>query len=155
MPIVVQYGGSLELDPPAPEDEDNIMAALKRSDRVVSLTLTVTAPLQARLSTIDPLFLKLEHLVLLSQDGMRYLTQPRPFRSGQWGTRLRSLHLTRISFLELPRLLYSSKNLVDLRLHEVLYPSNFSTEILTNSFSGMTQLQLLSLHFLPPPCSPH
>ena len=150
MPIVVQYGGSLELDPPAPEDEDNIMAALKRSDRVVSLTLTVTAPLQARLSTIDPLFLKLEHLVLLSQDGVRYLTQPRPFRSGQWGTRLRSLHLTRISFLELPRLLYSSRNLVDLRLHEVLYPSNFSTEILTNSFSGMTQLQLLSLHFLPP-----
>jgi hypothetical protein len=30
LPIVVQYGGSPALNPPAPEDEDNIVAALKR-----------------------------------------------------------------------------------------------------------------------------
>ncbi|KAH9043476.1 hypothetical protein EDB83DRAFT_2553967, partial [Lactarius deliciosus] len=33
IPIVVKYGGSVDLDPPAPEDEDNILAALKQSDR--------------------------------------------------------------------------------------------------------------------------
>ena len=45
--IVVQYGGSPALDPPAPEDEDDIMAALKQSDRVRSISLTVTSSLFA------------------------------------------------------------------------------------------------------------
>ena len=149
LPIVVQYGGSLELDPPDREDEENIMAALKQSDRVISINLTVTTPLQAMLSRMESPFSKLKDLILLSQDGVRYLTQPRPFRSGYWGTRLRSLHLTRITSLELPELLYSSRDLVDLRLHEVLYPSNFSIEVLANAFSRMTQLRSLSLHILP------
>ena len=149
LPIVVQYGGSLELDPPAPEDEANIMAALKQSDRVISINLTVTATLQTMLSTIESPFSELEDLCLLSQDSVRCLTQPSGLRSGQWGTRLRSLRLTRITFLELTQLLYSSRNIVDLQLHEVLYLSDFSTEALMNAFSGMTQLRSLSLHFLP------
>ena len=150
LPIVVQYGGSLELDPPAPEDEENIMAALKQSNRVISINLIVTTPLQERLSTIESPFSELEDLVLLSHNSVRRLTHPSGFRSGRWGTRLRSLHLTRIDFLELPQLLYSSRDLVDLQLHEVLYPLNFSTEVLMNAFSGMTQLRSFSLHILPP-----
>ena len=155
VPIVVQYGGSPELDPPAPEDEENIMAALRQSSRVISIKLTVTTPLLARLSTIESPFSELEDLALLSQDSVRCLIQPRGFRSGQWGTRLRSLHLTRIAFLELPQLLYSSRNIVDLQLHEVLYPSDFSTEALMNAFAGMTQLRSLSLHYLPPTSNRH
>ena len=31
LPITIQYGGSPNLDPPAPEDDDNIIAALKQS----------------------------------------------------------------------------------------------------------------------------
>jgi hypothetical protein len=153
LPIVVQYGGSLELDPPAPEDEENIIAALKQSHRVISISLTITTSLQERLPTIKRPFSELEDLVLLSRDSVRCLSRilSGAFLSGgPWGTRLRSLHLTRISILQLPQLLYSSRNLVDLQLHEVLYPSNFSTEALTNAFSGMSQLRLLSLHFLPP-----
>ena len=38
----MEYGGSPALDPPAPEDEDNIMAAIKQSDRVSHISLTVT-----------------------------------------------------------------------------------------------------------------
>jgi hypothetical protein len=41
-PLVVNYGGSPMLDPPAPEDDGNIMAALKQSGRVSSISLTVT-----------------------------------------------------------------------------------------------------------------
>jgi hypothetical protein len=144
LPIVVEYGGSLELHPPAPEDEDNIMAALMQSDRVSSISLTVTRSLLEKLSTIERPFSELEDIALLSRDSRR-LTLPSAFR---WGPRLHSLHLTRIAFPALLQLLYSSGNLVDLQLHEVLDPWHFPPEALTNALSGMPQLRSLSLHFL-------
>jgi hypothetical protein len=39
LPIAVKYGESLADYPPTLSDEDNIMAALKQSDRVTSITL--------------------------------------------------------------------------------------------------------------------
>ncbi len=93
------------LDPPAPEDEENIMAALKQSDRVYSITLTVTNSLLENLSTISEPFSELEELVLLSRDNVQ-LTLPSAFR---WGPHLRALRSTRIaippsrSFFLLPR----------------------------------------------------
>jgi hypothetical protein len=144
LPIVVQYGGSLELDPPAFEDQDSIVAALKQSDRVISISLTVTKRLLTKLSTIGGQFPELEDLVLLSRD--RMLTMPRTFRRVQ---RLRSLHLSGVAFLALPQLLYSSINLVDIQLHKVSNPWHFSPKLLTVALSRMTQLRSLSLHFLP------
>ncbi len=146
LPIVVQYGGSLALDPPAPEDEDNVVAALEQSDRVSSISLTVTSSLLEKLSAIERPFSELEHLVLFSRHSV-WLTLPSAFR---WGPRLRCLHLTRIAFPSLLQLLYSSRNIVDLQLHGVgvLNPSHFSPEALTNALSGMAQLRSLSLHFL-------
>jgi hypothetical protein len=70
-----------------------------------------------------------------------------------WCTRLRSLSLTRITFFALPQLLYSSRNIIDLQLHEVPNPWLFSPEALTDALSGMAQLRSLSLHF--PPTSDH
>jgi hypothetical protein len=145
LPIVVQYGGSLELDPLAPEDEVNIMTALNQSDRVHSISLTVTSSLLEKLNAIKRPFSKLEGLILLSRDSAQ-VTLPSAFG---WGTRLRRLHLIRIVFSALPLLLYSSKNLVDLKLHEVPNPWLFSPEALTDALSGMVQLRSLSLHFLP------
>ncbi|KAH8984734.1 hypothetical protein EDB92DRAFT_1950562 [Lactarius akahatsu] len=75
------YGGSLELDPPAPEDEDNILAALKQSDRIISISLTITNSLLEKLSAIERPFSELENLVLLSRDGL-LLALPFDFR---WG----------------------------------------------------------------------
>jgi hypothetical protein len=63
LPIIVQYGGSPNLDPPAPEDDDNIIAALKQSDRVSSINLTVTRSLLEKLSAISEPFSELEELV--------------------------------------------------------------------------------------------
>src|ERR1700761_9067646 len=37
IPIIVQYGGSPTLDPPGPEEEGDIMVALKQSGRVSSI----------------------------------------------------------------------------------------------------------------------
>ena len=146
LPIVVQYGGSPELDPPTSEDEDNILAALKQSDRVSSIHLTLTNSLLEKLSTIEQPISELEDLVLLSQDRLQ---QTLPNNAFGWGPRLRSLHLTRIAYVGLPQLLYSSRKIVDLQLHEVLSPWLLSPESLTDALSGMALLQSLSLHFLP------
>ncbi|KAI9449833.1 hypothetical protein BJY52DRAFT_1359383 [Lactarius psammicola] len=141
LPIVLEYGGSPALDPPASEDEDNILAALNRSDRVSSIHLTVTASLLAKLSSIKP-FSKLEDLVLLYEDYME-LGLPSAFR---WGPRLRRLHSTGIGFpAPLQQLSYSG-NLVDIQLHNVVGDAYLSPEALSNALSGMTQLRSLSLH---------
>ena len=144
LPIVVQCGGSLALDPPDSEDEDNIMAALKQFDRVRSISLTVTNPLLEKISTLVRPFSELESLVLLSRDSVRP-SLPSAFLGG---LHLRCLHLTGITSTVLLQLLISSKNLVDLQLHEAIHPRHFSPEALTNALSGMARLRSLSLHFL-------
>jgi hypothetical protein len=143
LPLVVNYGGFPTLPPPSPEDEDNIMAALELSDRVCSISLTVSTSLLNRLSTISKPFSVLEELVLLSQDVdipmSKYLSE------FLWGNHLRILHSTGLSFPSFPRL--PSQDLVDLRLQEITI-WKFSPEQVANALCGMTQLQSLSFHFL-------
>lgn len=135
------------LGPPAPEDQWNIMAALKQSDRVVSISLTVTNWLLEGLSTISEPFSKLEELALLSRGDLQ-LTLPSAFR---WDPRLRTLRLTSIAIPSLPQLLSHLKGLVDLRLHEIPHVGYFSPYAFANALSEMTQLETLSLHFLSLP----
>ncbi|KAN0138863.1 hypothetical protein V8E53_003251 [Lactarius tabidus] len=143
LPLVVNYGGFPTLPPPSPEDEDNIMAALELSDRVCSISLTVSTSLLNRLSTISKPFSVLEELVLLSQDVdipmSKYLSE------FLWGNHLRILHSTGLSFPSFPRL--PSQDLVDLRLQEITI-WKISPEQVANALCGMTQLQSLSFHFL-------
>ena len=54
--------GPLAPRPPATEDEDNIMAALKQSDRVISISLIVTSTLLEKLSSIGSPFSELQEL---------------------------------------------------------------------------------------------
>jgi hypothetical protein len=144
VPLVINYGGSPMLNPPAHEDEDNIIAALKQFDRVHSISLTLTNSLTGKLSTISEPFSELEDIVLLSQDNLQ-LTLPIAF---QWGSRLRTLHVTRIAIPALPRLLSSSTDLVDLQLHEIPMAGYFPPQAFVNVLSGVSDLQSLSLHFL-------
>ena len=144
LPIVIQYGGEPNLDPPAPEDDDNIIAALKQSSRVRFISLTVTSSLLTKLSVISEPFLDLEELAILSQDNLQ-LTLPSTFR---WGSRLRTFLSTRIAFPSLPQLLSPCQDLVDLQLHEIPSAGYFHPEAFTNALSGMTQLRSLSVHFL-------
>ena len=146
-PLVMNYGGSLFLPPPSPQDEDNIMAALKHSDRACSISLTVSSSLLKKLSTISEPFSELEELVLLSKHDLQ-LTLPSAF---WWGHRLRTLHSTRIAFPSLPQLLLPSQDLVDLQLNEIPAVGYFSPEAFANALCGMTQLETLSLHFLSLP----
>ena len=147
LPIILQYGGLPDLDPPAPEDDDNIIAALKQSSRVSSISLTVTSSLFEKLFAISEPFSELEELTLLSRGSVQ-LALPSSFR---WGPRLRTLHSTRIAFPSFPRLLLPSEDLVDLQLHEIPSDGYFSPEAFANALSGTVQLRSLSLHFLSLP----
>jgi hypothetical protein len=147
LPIIVQYGGFPNLDPPAAEDDDNIIAALKQSGHVSSIGLTVTSSLLEKLTAISEPFSELEELTLLSQDNMQ-LTLPTTFR---WGPRLRTLHSTRIAFPSFPQLLLPSQALVDIQLHEIPSAGYFPADAFANALSDMTQLETLSLHFLSLP----
>jgi hypothetical protein len=147
LPIVIQYGGSPMLDPPSPEDGDNIIAALKQSGRVSSISLTVTSSLLEKISTISEPFSELEELALLSLDNMQ-LTLPSTFR---WGPRLRTLYSTSIAFPSFPQLLSPSRDLVDLQLYEIPSAGYFSPEEFANALSGTAQLETLSLHFFSHP----
>jgi hypothetical protein len=135
------------LDAPTPEDEENILVALQQSDRVGSISLTVTDSLLEKLSTVSEPFSELEGLVLLSRDNLQR-PLPSTFR---WGPRLRALHITKIAIPGLPALLSHSTGLVDLQLHEIPIIGYFSPEEFANALSGMTQLGTLSLHFLTLP----
>ena len=145
LPIVVEYGGLPTLDPPVPEDEDNIIAALQHSDRVISISLTVTSSLIEKLSAIEKPISELQDLVLLSSDGVP-LTLPNTFR---WGPRLRRLQSVGIALPALLQPLYSSSftHILDLQLHDAFLPWEFSPVILKDVLSEMTQLRSLSLHF--------
>jgi hypothetical protein len=139
----MEYGGSPDVNPPAPEDEENIIAALMQFDRVISIHLTLTKSLLKKLSSIVGQFSELEDLVLLSQRG-RLLTAPRTFL---WGPHLRKLHLTRVAFSAPLRLLSSSRDLVDIHLHDFEY-RHLSPKVLAEALSGMAHLQSLSLNVL-------
>ena len=150
LPIIVEYGGYSYLDPPSSEDEDNVVVALEQSDRVNSISLTITKSLLEKFSVIEEPFSDLEQLVLLSQNPIG-LALPSTFK---WGSRLRLLHSTGMALPALPHLLSPSLDLVDLQLHEVPHAGYFSPEEFASALSGMTQLQSLSLHFLSPASRP-
>jgi len=142
--LFVKYGGSSPLlDPPSQDDEDNIIAALKQSDRVSCVSLTVTRSLQAKLFKIKKPLCNLEDLVLLSQNSV-LLTLPDTFR---WGRYLRRLHLTRIIFPSFLQRLSFSRGLVDIQLHEISSMDHLPPEAFAAALSGTPQLQSLSLHF--------
>ena len=144
LPIIVKYGGVPNIHPPAPGDDDNIIAALKQSGRVSSISLTVSSSLLEKLSAISEPLSELEELVLLSQDKVQR-TLPSTFL---WGQRLRTLHSTRIAIPSLPALLLPCQDLVDLHLHKIPSSGYFPPEVFANALSGTPQLRSLTLHLL-------
>ena len=149
LPIVVEYGGLPALKPPAPMDQDNIIAALKQPHRVISISLTVTRSLMEKLSAIEEPFSELQDLVLLSRE-RPLLILPITF---QWGQCLRRLHSNGVEFSAHLQSLYqgssqcSFTNIIDLQLHGAFPLLETLPIILRNVLSEMTHLRLLSLQF--------
>ncbi|KAI0252574.1 hypothetical protein BJV78DRAFT_344935 [Lactifluus subvellereus] len=148
LPIVVRY---LAFSSPSPlpkaaADEDNIIAALQHPDRILAIQLNVTTPLLERLATLarQP-FPALETLELGTQTETG-LVLPNESLGGPF-PRLRVLHLTRIAFPALQRLLLSAENIVSLKLDALPNSVHISLEALMICLAAMTLLETLHLHF--------
>jgi hypothetical protein len=127
--------------------DDEILAVLERSDRVVEIVLDGPI-LETVLATMQVPFPELTRLNLSSEDGMVSVL-PDSFLGGS-APRLESLWLRRIPFPGLPKLLLSAIHLVELYLHDIPHSGYFSPEAIVAVLSTLTSLEDLSLEFKSP-----
>lgn len=123
---------------------DNLMAALEEHDRVCQIELSLTWRLEDLFKALKEPFPELTVLKLRSTE------TPDPFfsYSGQYfggATHLRSLSLTNIPILEVPNLLLSCTDLVDLSLMGFPMTNLVSPDEMVTALSALTRLQVLHL----------
>ena len=146
LPIVMHYGGFPESKPPSPEDEENLVTALREPDRISELWLTITGSLSDQLLTeMRKAMPLLESLRLMAQ-GMHELLLPDKFL-GASAPHLSDISLYGIAFPMLPKLLVSSGDLTSLELCDIPMSGNISPKAIVLGLSAMTQLKSLSLNF--------
>ena len=155
LPIVVRYEGNAKRPPtPPPDDVDSIVTVLQHRDRVCEIDLILRGSLSEEVSKImqEP-FPLLERLALRSCDD-EVLILPGAVLGGS-APRLSVLHLDGVSFSELPRLLSSASDLVDLQLQRIPNTGYFSPEALVTGLSATSQLKSLRLDFTSPTSHPN
>ncbi|KAH8999859.1 hypothetical protein EDB86DRAFT_3075531 [Lactarius hatsudake] len=146
LPIVIWY----PTERLVPEDEGNVVAALRYPDRICEINLTVTRSLLAKsFVLLRAPFPALERLRLRSQDTMRSLILPTAFLGGA-APRLRDIHLDSTAFPMLPQVLLSAHELVSLRLDDIPNSGYISPEFFATGLSVTTRLEYLKISFLPP-----
>ena len=135
-------------DGPSIEGVYDIIAALKRRDRVCQIKLMgiTTAHLNEVCAEIKGPFPELTDLLVWSY-GM-FPTVPDSFL-GRCAPRLRSLWLDRVLFPGLSELLLSATHIVTLRLRDIPYYGYKSREV--RAISKLTNLRSLFLEFICPP----
>ncbi|KAI9451452.1 hypothetical protein BJY52DRAFT_1352066 [Lactarius psammicola] len=150
-PIVIKY------DKVAPEDEDNVIAALEHPDRVRRITLAdITKPLWGKMdAAMHQPFPSLTHLRLTGPKDQdeRAPVLPRSLLGG--GTlRLQEVYLRGISYPGLPKFLSSASDLVRLEFVDIPWSCQISPETMATGLAGLNRLKTLSIEFrspIPPP----
>jgi hypothetical protein len=146
LPIVLCYGGVSRHKPPSPEDEENLVTALRQPDRLCEIWLTITGSLSNRLiAEMQKAMPALETLRLLAQD-LPELLLTGEFLGGS-ASLLSVLSFHGIAFPVLPKFLLSSRNLVSLELWNIPRSGYFSPEALVLGLSAMTQLKSFTITF--------
>ena len=136
---------------------DNIVAALKRSDRVCQIEFTIAKILDwgIYLAAMQQPFPELKHLTLdlqwIREDKM--VVVPDSFLGG-FTPRLEYLKLHLLPFPGLPRLLLSATHLVHLRLHDIPHSGYISPDMIVAAISTLTSLESLLLRFKSPESCP-
>ena len=145
LPLVI-----LDSDLTEDAEDDEILAALERSDRVVEIQLYgVNGPnLETVLAAMQVPFPELTDLLLRSTDGKASVL-PDSFLGGS-APRLQFLTLARIPFPGLSKLLLSTTHLIDLHLDNIPHSGYISPEAIVAVLSTMTSLESLSLRFISP-----
>ena len=134
---------------PAPNHEDDIIAALEHPDRVRSIKLAVTSHLLRMMALVmqEP-FPALTTLWLSSNDQIAPVL-PDIFSIGP-APHLLQIFLEGISFPSLPTLLLSANNLVDLRLKYIPQSGYISPEAMVPSLAVLKRLKSLCIWFKAP-----
>jgi hypothetical protein len=150
-PIIVDYltFSQSDLRSPAPNYEDDIVAALEHSDRVRSIKLPVTISLLEMAAPVmrEP-FLALKTLWLSSKDRNAPVLSD-PFLNGP-APQLSQIFLEGISFPALPTLLLSANNLIDLQLKGIPQSGYISPETMVTSLASLNRLDSLCIWFKAP-----
>ena len=156
LPIVVQaqfLGSRARYCVDVSQNIDGIIAALEHRDRVCQIGLRNLSFDQFSVfaTILQESFPALTRLYLTSD--IRWfefpMLHPDSFLGGS-APRLRSLTLEGITFPELPKLLLSSKNLVELFLLNVPHSGYISPEAIVACLSSLTNLEKFSLAFANP-----
>ena len=137
----------------APNEEDNVIAALEHPDRVCYLGLDVTGPQLQIMATVmqDP-FPVLTDLSILSED-RNVPVLPEKFL-GRLAPSLQTIFLHAIPFPALPTLLLSTGDLVDLRLHKIPPTGYISPAAIVVGLAALPRLESIIIEFQsasPPP----
>ena len=121
---------------------DNIIAVLKRSDRVCQIDLS-SLDLSSMTRVLSAMQQPFPELTDLRLDGVTTAI-PDSFLGGS-ALRLRKLHLGHNLFSGLPKLLFSATHLVDLQLGSIYHSRSFSLEAMITALSTLTSIRHLSL----------
>jgi hypothetical protein len=148
LPIVIRHGCYRMLD------MDNLVAALKRTNRVCEIRLWPVPSSQWEnvLVAMQQSFPELTDLKIQSKDETSPVV-PNSFLGG-FAPRLRSLRFERIPFPGLPNLILSATGLVKISLQKIPHSGYISPEVMVNCLSTLPSLTELELSFMSPPsCS--
>jgi hypothetical protein len=144
------------VDDTVDKDQDNIVAALKCSDRVCQIKLSTSNSLhkEAYLAAMQQPFPELTHLDLywINRDGETVVVCDS--FSGGSTPRLESLWLHGLLFPGILKLLLSTTHLVHLRLDDIPHSGYFSPDAMVAALSTLTNLERLSLGFKSPESCP-
>ena len=136
-----------------PEELDNIIAVVERSDRVCDINVRIdlkdfpSSNLEKVWTAMQKPFPELTLLSLRLSNAATVV--PDSFLGGS-APHLRFLMLEGISFPGLPKLLLSVTRLDDLHLYDIPHSGYFSPEAIVTALSTLTSLRSLSLEFQSP-----
>ena len=135
---------------------DNIIAALKRSDRVCKINLLNlrSSDFQVCLAEMQRPFPELTHLTLWSNDKTVPVDPDSESFLGGSAQHLQYLLLHRCLFLGLPKLLLSTTHLVNLFLLDIPHSGYISPDAMVTVLSTLISLEHLSLDFHSPRSCP-
>ena len=157
LPIVVDDQHRGRLRPPWMKlaGVDSVIAALEHQNRVCQISLECLPSSQFFIFTemMQEPFLGLTSLYLDARVESPML-HPDSFLGGS-APRLRSLTLKCIPLPELPTLLLSTKDLVELRLCDIPHSGYISPRAMVTCLSSLTRLEILELRFVSRQSSPN
>lgn len=158
LPIIVEKPAFLRSQPDEDDEDDNLIAALERRDRVCVIAISRLArhQLERFTAAMQEPFPTLTHLYLRSnrEEALGVApTLPATFMGGS-APRLQSLALEGISFTALPNFVLSPENLTSIELSDIPSTGYVSPEAMVAFLSTLTRLRSLTIQFKfpsPPP----